>query len=369
VQTDNSKRCDGGNRTRGNEPGRICPARAFIVPPDVKYLETGQLDALTGAFRDWAASPKRADTRLSRARVWLIYTLLRHTAARLGEVLGVNDATDLDLARGTVRFRGDKDGEALPREVLLPAEAIQELRLFFADPASCGLRGRVFQMDAGFIRRKFQERAVQCGLPKELANPRTMRHSRAVEMLRGGMPLTVVQRILGHGTVNLTAHYLSFSDQDIQAIVEHYLSKENRMKTSARNSFSGPVTAIKHGKILSEVELTTSSGNKVVSVITTESFHKLGIVDGMAMTATIKAPNVIILKEPEAGKTSARNRFHGTIARINEGMIAAEVVVALPDGTEVCALITDESVKNLDLKVGDSVWTLFKVFAVVLNAD
>ncbi|MBF0482296.1 MAG: TOBE domain-containing protein [Desulfovibrionaceae bacterium] len=141
------------------------------------------------------------------------------------------------------------------------------------------------------------------------------------------------------------------------------------MKTSARNSFSGPVTAIKHGKILSEVELTTPSGNKVVSVITTESFHNLGIVEGLPMTATIKAPNVIILKEPQAGKTSARNRFHGKIARINEGMIAAEVVVALPDATEVCALITDVSVKNLGLKVGDEVWMLFKVFAVVLNAD
>jgi len=141
------------------------------------------------------------------------------------------------------------------------------------------------------------------------------------------------------------------------------------MKTSARNAFSGPVTAIKHGKILSEVELTTPSGNKVVSVITTESFHHLGIVEGLPMTATIKAPNVIILKEPQAGRTSARNRYHGKIVRINEGMIAAEVVVALPDGTNVCALITDESVKKLELKVGDEVWTLFKVFAVVLNAD
>jgi molybdate transport system regulatory protein len=154
----------------------------------------------------------------------------------------------------------------------------------------------------------------------------------------------------------------------IQAIVQH-INKENRMKTSARNAFSGPVTAIKHGKILSEVELTTPSGNKVVSVITTESFHHLGIVEGLPMTATIKAPNVIILKEPQAGRTSARNRYHGKIVRINEGMIAAEVVVALPDGTNVCALITDESVKKLELKVGDEVWTLFKVFAVVLNAD
>ena len=104
-------------------------------------------------------------------------------------------------------------------------------------------------------------------------------------------------------------------------------------------------------------------------MITKESFDNLGIALGKTMTATIKAPNVILVKEPESGKTSARNRFKGKIVRINEGQIAAEVVVKIADGTDVCALITDVSVKNLDLKVGDEVWTLFKVFAVVLNAD
>lgn len=141
------------------------------------------------------------------------------------------------------------------------------------------------------------------------------------------------------------------------------------MKTSARNSFTGKVTALRQGMILSEVELTTASGYQVVSVITKESFDRLGIKEGDGLTATIKASLVIIVKEPQAGKTSMRNRFAGKIARLNQGMIAAEVVVSLGDGTEVCALITDESVKKLDLKVGDDVWAMFKAFSVVLNAD
>lgn len=190
-----------------------------------------------------------------------------------------------------------------------------------------------------------------------------------MELLRGGLPLTVVQHLLGHGSVNLTAHYLRFQDEDMRGIVNYYLQKEARMKTSARNSFIGAVTAIREGMILSEVVMKTASGLEVVSVITNESLGKLGIAEGVTLLATIKAPHVIIVKEPDEQKTSMRNRFHGVIARINEGQVAAEVVVALPDGTEVCALVTDVSVKSLGLKVGDGVWAMFKAFAVVLNVE
>lgn len=141
------------------------------------------------------------------------------------------------------------------------------------------------------------------------------------------------------------------------------------MKTSARNSFTGQVTAIHQDGLMAEVELTTSGGHKVVSVITQESFQKLEVAQGKTLTATIKAPLVIVVKEPQAGRTSMRNRFHGKIARINAGKVVVEVVVTLADGTDVCALITDESLKNLDLKVGDEVWTMCKAFSVVLNAD
>jgi molybdate transport system regulatory protein len=183
------------------------------------------------------------------------------------------------------------------------------------------------------------------------------------------MPLTVVQGILGHKSADLTAQYLKFTSESVRRMVQQHIRKEAVMKTSARNSFTGQVTAIRQDGLLAEVELTTSAGYKVVSVITEESFLKLGVTQGKVLTATIKAPLVIIVKEPQAGKTSMRNRFHGKIARINTGKIAAEVVVTLPDGTDVCALITDESVKKLDLKVGDEVWTMCKAFSVVLNAD
>jgi molybdate transport system regulatory protein len=151
--------------------------------------------------------------------------------------------------------------------------------------------------------------------------------------------------------------------------VQYYLQKEMRMKTSARNSFTGKVADIKIGEILSEVTLVTPTGYKLVSVITNESLHNLGLVPGAIATAIIKAPWIIIEKEAASTKTSARNRFRGRITKINAGQIVAEVIAALDDGTNMVTLITVPSLANLDLKVGDTAWFLFKAFSVILNVD
>ncbi|KUG27581.1 molybdenum-pterin binding domain protein/site-specific recombinase, phage integrase family [hydrocarbon metagenome] len=345
------------------------PAAFFSVPEDIKHLDAEQLDALAAAFRSWTKRAVRPDVRLSRERVWVIFLLLRHCGAKLGEVLALDDRTDIDWRTGVVRFGGGQDGDALPREVRLPRTVAEELARCFDDPAFLSLRGSVLHMDGGYVRRKFYERGLECGLPKELCNPRILRHSRAVELLRGGVPLTVVQTILGHGSVNLTAHYLSFTREDIQSLVSYYLHKEARMKTSARNTFTGQVSQVRTGTILSEVTLVTPRGHELVSVITNESLEKLDIRKGVLVTASIKAPLVILVKDDDAPVSSMRNRLHGTVLRINEGAIAAEVVVKVDDDTEVCALVTDESVKRLGIAAGDPIWAMFKAFSVVLGVD
>lgn len=133
--------------------------------------------------------------------------------------------------------------------------------------------------------------------------------------------------------------------------------------------FVGIITNIRHGAILSEVELTTNSGLKIVSVITKESFENLGLDMGMKAIATVKAPWVVLVKEGSMLKTSARNKFCGKISAVNTGPLAAEVVVDLTDGTKITSLITDESVANLGLKVGDEICAMVKAFSVILALD
>lgn len=337
-------------------------AHMFQVPGTVKHLSPVQLETLTRSFRDWLHAARDGRARQGRTRMWLLFLILRHTGMRLGEALVLDDRGDFDLARGVVRVRGEA-----AREVPIPVEVVDSLTLFFDDPMSMELRGRIFRLDQGYVRRKFSERGEGTGIPRDLLNPRVLRHSRAVELLRGGVPLTVVDAMLGHQ--GPTSQYVSFSDADTRRIMNHYIYEERRMKTSARNMFVGQISAIREGGILAEVEVTTLSGLKVVSVITRESFQNLGLAMGMTVIATVKAPWVVLVKEDSMFKTSARNKFCGKISAVNAGQIAAEVVVDLPDGTRITSLITDESVSKLDLKVGDDICAMVKAFSVILTLE
>jgi molybdate transport system regulatory protein len=341
-----------------------CPAKTFDVPQGVKHLDQIQLFELTESFRNWYASSPSPARKKARARIWLLYLLVRHGALKLGEALAVDDREDFDFARSILTVRGDHR-----REIQLPKEVSREIERLLNDPMNASLRGSVLKLDQGFVRRKFYERAKECAIPKDLINPRVLRHSRAIELLREGLPIAVVQSFLGHQSAGLTAQYVNFSEEDVRRLIDFFILKETRIKTSARNSFTGKVTAILAGDIQSQVEVTTPSGLRVVSVITNDSMRGLGLREGSLVTATVKAPWVILVKGDGELKTSARNRYRGKVVAVTEGMISAEVIVALPDGTRICSLITDESVKKLDLKEGETVCALFEAFSVILNAD
>lgn len=357
----------GADPLRGKPPD---PARIFHIPPEVKYLQPEQLTALGEAFRAWRASAGGPVRRQARGRVWLTFLLLRYTAGRLGEVLALDDRQDLDLAQGSVLLgRGGAGEPGGGRRVPIPADLAAELAAFLGDPANQGLKGQAFCLDQGYVRRQFRARAAECGLPRELANPRVLRNSRAIELLRQGVPLTIVQDILGQGTVNLTANLLSFSQEDSQRIVNYHLDKETRLRTSARNSFRGRVTRIKKGALLSEVELVTTGGFAIVAVITNDSLESLGLRRGLPLTALVKAPWVMLARGTEAPRVSASNRLRGRVAKINTDAISCEVIVALSDGTQVCALVTVHSARDLELAAGDEVWALFKSSAVILTVD
>lgn len=70
-----------------------------------------------------------------------------------------------------------------------------------------------------------------------------------------------------------------------------------------------------------------------------------------------------------AMKTTARNALSGTITRIVEGSVNAEVALDLGDGTEVIAMVTDHSVKSLGLAIGTPATALIKSSFVVLTTE
>lgn len=66
------------------------------------------------------------------------------------------------------------------------------------------------------------------------------------------------------------------------------------MKISARNVLKGKIKKIIPGAVNSEVIITISSGQEIVSVITKKSVASLGLKEGKEVYAVIKASNVMI---------------------------------------------------------------------------
>ncbi|WNK19824.1 TOBE domain-containing protein [Halomonas piscis] len=145
------------------------------------------------------------------------------------------------------------------------------------------------------------------------------------------------------------------------------LLRKLSMKSSARNQFSGTVSAIRQGAVNDEVELTLPGGQRLVAVITQESAASLGLAEGSEAFALIKASSVIIAVETEGTSLSARNCLAGTVERLVPGAVNSEVVLALDGGERLAAIITRESVEHLGLAEGSPASALFKASSVIVG--
>jgi molybdopterin-binding protein len=65
------------------------------------------------------------------------------------------------------------------------------------------------------------------------------------------------------------------------------------MKLSARNQLSGTVTQIRRGEAIANVVLDVA-GQRLVASITVEAVDELGLAEGSAVTAVVKASDVIL---------------------------------------------------------------------------
>lgn len=351
-------------------PQSASHARIVSVPQDSRYLDPVQLNRLEQSFREWVQDTQRADVRLSRRRILLIFLLIRYTGAKLNEVLALNPVRDLNPDKPSVVFGKPHAAADRPwREIQIPETLSREIQAALTDTAFRNSRGGLFNVDPGHVRRKFYERALACGFSQELGGPDAIRKSRAVEMMQNNLPLPVVQKILGHSTPNLTASFVSFSDDDIQQVAKFFLEKESSRKTSARNTFFGKIRAIHKGDIQAKVELVTIGGDRVTTLITNDSLARLGLKVGTLITAEVKAPWVVLQKGDAEPNCTAENKFRGTIDRIIRGRVTTEYVVKIADGTELCSLVTSDMGRRLDLGENDPVWAIFNCFSVVLHLE
>lgn len=145
------------------------------------------------------------------------------------------------------------------------------------------------------------------------------------------------------------------------------LIRRMNMKTSARNQFLGKVSAIKQGAVNDEIELAIPGGLTLIAIVTHESRDGLGLQVGGEAFVLVKASSIIVVTDDSDARFSARNRLAGKVSRLQTGAVNSEVVIELPAGGAIAAVITNESCQSLGLAVGKPASAIFKASSVIVG--
>jgi integrase len=178
-----------------------------------KYLNLGERQRLLDAIPS-----------LDCDKALLALTLL-WTGARVSEVLALTPVS-FQLDEGLVAISTLKRRRFVVRELPLPDELIEgfdahfDLRGRQRDPQ---LRSRpLWACHRTTVWRLMKALMVQSDVIGRAACPRGLRHSFGVGTLQAGVPLSLVQRWLGHAQIRTTAIYADVSGPEERSFAERF---------------------------------------------------------------------------------------------------------------------------------------------------
>jgi molybdate transport system regulatory protein len=123
------------------------------------------------------------------------------------------------------------------------------------------------------------------------------------------------------------------------------------------------------GAVNAEVELQLKGKDAIIANITKESVENLNLKTGKCAYAIIKSSSVIIGKDLDPAKLSARNILPGKIIKIHKGAVNTEMTLQLPGENTISAIITNESAHGMDVSEGEQAYAIFKASSVILGVE
>lgn len=164
----------------------------------------------------------------SATRDRALFTLVYETGVRIAEALGLY-VHDLELARDNEKIRvlgkGNRERTVLlaaaPRSVRLlrrhlKLQGIESGAIFRGDPTRGGSNA---PMDYTTARRSWN---VYCQAAGVQATLHQLRHTRATELVRGGVPLGTIRKVLGHRNIQSTLIYADVDEETVKRDLLEY---------------------------------------------------------------------------------------------------------------------------------------------------
>lgn len=147
-----------------------------------------------------------------------IVITLYGTGLRVGELLGLR-LDDINFDTGQIRVMGKGRRE---RFVYMSATVHKVLFKYLWHWRPKVPAEHLLVHDSGrplsrfYVEHRLQAYGRKAGISGARCTPHTLRHTFAVEYLRGGADTFTLQRILGHSTLEMTRHYAEVSDGDVE---------------------------------------------------------------------------------------------------------------------------------------------------------
>ena len=146
------------------------------------------------------------------------------------------------------------------------------------------------------------------------------------------------------------------------------LLKSLVIKTSATNQLFGTITCIEKGSVNAEVVVKLKGGEQIFATISLTDLTEFHLIIDSDVILLINDPEIILLTDPEDYQFSARNYLTGKVMRLQTDGIDTEVVIQLPSGDSLVAIITQASAENMGLALDTQVFVLFKSNSVIVGA-
>lgn len=166
----------------------------------------------------------------------LIFTILRETGMRVGEVLALNlSDVFLEPGREGLRVREPKNGSEriAPLGANATPKSLRGLRALVKELKGQPGHVPVFRSNRGtrvsYSAAQYQwaQLCEQAGLVEVVDDKHCLRytlhqlrHTRGSELVRQGQPMEIVQRVLGHRDIRSTQGYAELDDQRLREALE-----------------------------------------------------------------------------------------------------------------------------------------------------
>lgn len=325
-----------------------------------EHLTRSLLEQLTLRWEAWEKEATTTAKKIVRARLHLLFLLIRYGGLRLGEALSLNVRQDVDTVTGMVHVPAPGG-----RDVLLPVSCMKHIRRILSLPEAES--ESFLHFDQGFVRRKFYAVAEGMGLAPGMAGPRAIRYARGLELLELHVPFNVVQAYLGQQKTAQIAEFLDFAGGEAKRIVKSSSAGSQATDEEPDNAFIGIITGIRTGMRAASVEVTTFSDLVITARCDVRQFLNSELHINQVATVRID-PEQIVLSSEKA-PIALQGPVRATVAALHEDTVESFLVLELSDGTRMNAVQESTHLARLRVRQGSRVYLSFPARAVTLSTD